>query len=307
MQAGTINFFYTSIGSPDVFVAKYNTATNTVAPSTAIGFSPQGADGIIAGPTIAGTPSLFVAGELGDDIFQLPITGGAVDSLGTTGTSAFLLAENPAGTTLFNENNAGIITTLPITGGLISANGTEHTVTGADTNVSQLVWGMQPVGPVYYVTGGPGTNGDLGTINLSTFVTTQLFANITTAQDAVFDPFTGLIVLFGQGSIDTFNPVTNTLGTPVTLQSSCGTTQFTTGAVDGSGQALIATCGNLYYVNYSGTGNILTGAVQSTTLGGVKDLAIFPTTSVPEPSTGAFLLGGLALLGMGAPLRYNRG
>jgi len=41
-QADTISFFYTTTGSPDVFATTYNTATNTVGPATAIGFSPEG-------------------------------------------------------------------------------------------------------------------------------------------------------------------------------------------------------------------------------------------------------------------------
>jgi len=170
-----------------------------------------------------------------------------------------------------------------------------HTVTGPDTNVSQLVWGMNPVGPVFYVTGAPGTAGNLGILNTSTYVTTNLFSNLPYAQDAVFDPYTGLIILFGGQEIDTFNPITQTLGTPTPLPGgACGVNTFTAGAVDGAGNALIVGCGEMEYVSFSSTGSVLS-VQQVASPTGAKDVALVDAPApTPEPSTAAFILIGLA-------------
>jgi len=297
MRAAVINFYYTTLGNPDVFSATYNTVGGAIT-STAIGFSNQGADGILPGPTVGGNPTLFFGGESGQTVYQITTTGTNVSN-SNVGINAYLLAENPQANTLFVLNNAGSITTLPITGGgTIGSPDTVHTVTGTDTNISDLVWGMNPVGPIFYITGQEGGNGNLGTLNGTTYATTQLFSNIPTAQDAVFDPFTGLIVLFGEGEIDTFNPVTMTLGTAQTLPGTCTTNALTVGSVDGAGHALVENCGTLVYINYSGTGNILTGTTASEAYS-LKDLVLFPSTppaQTPEPSTIALAMSGVAFL-----------
>ena len=307
-QASTINFYYTTLGSPDVFSNTYNTSTNTAGSPVAIGASLQGADGIGAGPVVGGQRTVYFTGETDQTIFQIPVTPGATVSTGNAGITAYLLAENPAATSLFTFNNIGNISAVPLTGaGLIAGAGTVHTVTGADINVSEMVWSPVSGGPVFYVTGAPGTGGgDLGTINLSTYVTTKLFTGITTAEDAHYDPFTGLILLFGQGQIDNFDPVAQTLGTALSVPGgTCGANTLTTGAIDGLGHALITNCGTLSYIDYSATHNILTGTV--TTLPGIfpgKDIVIFQSTGTPEPSTMGFALAGLALVAVG---RFRRG
>jgi MYXO-CTERM domain-containing protein len=312
VHAGTITFYYTTLGggaqgNNDVFSNTYNTTTGLGTP-VGIGSTQQGADGIEDGPTVAGTPTLFFTGETDQNVFQIPITGGSSVSNASSGITAYLLSVNPGDTALYTFNNAGSISSLAVTGGgLIAGPGTVHTVTGADTNVSRIVWGSNPAGPVYYITGAPGSNGDLGTINLSTYVTTQLDANITTAEDAHYDPYTGMIVLFGQGQINTLNPTTGVLGTAITLPAgTCGSSTLTTGDFDGLGHALVTDCGTLYYLDFSATHNELTGTVTAIpgTFGG-KDIEIFQTTTgTPEPATMGFALFGLALV---AFRRFRRG
>lgn len=305
VHAGTITFYYTTLGSPDVFSNTYNSVTNAVGSPVGIATTLQGADGIEDGPVVGGTPTLFFTGETDQNVFQIHTTGGAVVSNASSGIIAYLLSVNPTDTTLYTFNNAGSISSLGITaGGLIAGPGTVHTVTGADTNVSRIVWGAS--GPVYYITGSPGTNGDLGTINLTTYATTQLDANITTAEDAHYDPYTGMIVLFGQGQINTLNPTTGVLGTAISLPAgTCGNSTLTTGDFDGLGHGLVTDCGTLYYLDFSATHNELTGTVTAIpgTFGG-KDIEIFQTTGAPEPSTMGFALCGLALV---AVRRFRRG
>lgn len=300
-HAATITFYYTTLSNPDVFANTYNTVTNQLVGGTAIGFSQQGADGIEPGSLVGANRTVYFTGETDQTIFQIPVTGGAVVSSGNAGITAFLLAENPQATSLFTFDNLGHISTLPLDAqGKISGNGTVHNVTGNDINVSELVWGMNPIGPVFYMTGAPGSaNGNFGTIDPTTFVTTRLFTGITTTEDAHFDPFTGLILLFGQGQLATLNPVTLALSAPISLPGgTCGASTLTTGAVDGAGHALITDCGTLSYIDYSASHNILTSSVVA--IPGVfpgKDIAIFSTSvPSPEPSTIAFALSGLAVV-----------
>ena len=298
-HAATITFYYTTLGSPDVFSNTYSTITGLGSP-VGIGSTLQGADGIEDGPVVGGLRTLFFTGEADQTVFQIPVTGGSLVSSGNAGITAYLLTANPSDTTLYTFNNAGQVSTLTVNGaGLIAGAGTVHNVTGSDTNVSRITWGSNPAGPVYYITGGPGLNGDLGTIDPTTFITTRLDTNIATAEDAHYDPYTGLIVLFGQGQINTLNPTTGLLGTAISVPGGTCTGTLTTGDLDGLGHALITDCGTLSYIDFSATHNILTGAV--TTIPGVfggKDIEIFQssTQSTPEPSTMVFALGGLALV-----------
>ena len=301
-KASIIPFYYTTGNqTPDLFAAQYNTVLNTVS-SVGIG-SGVLSDGIATGPTVGGQQTLFFTGEGDRSIYQVTVGGTFLASSGPiTGiNNAFLLNTNPAGNVLFTFDNAGHVATDAVTaGGLVTnGGGVAHTVTGADTNVSMMVWGMNPVGPIYYMTGTPSSAGNIGTIDISgaNYVTTQLYSGIATAQDAHFDPFTGLIVFWGQGRMATLNPVTGVLSASIALPSgSCATSGLTTGALDGAGHALIAACGQLDYIDYTANHNIMTSAIVVTPGVAGKDLVIFGTTASPEPSTILFALGGLALV-----------
>jgi len=309
IQASTI--FFTQIGSPDVFFGTFNPAAGgSLTGITTIGSSPNGADGILIGPN--GT--LFFAGEGSNGVFQIRQDGTSVPPLPSFGagtTESFFLATNqnapdPSNTTVFTFNNAGSIAALPVVGGFLQP-GTVSSVLGPDKNISDVFW--SPTNQAYYLTGNEGTTGDLGLYNVATHTTSApLFTGIPTAQEAVFDPFTGLIILFGDGQVDTFNPTTNTLGTPVLLPgatagTTCGggsTGQLDAGTVDGAGHAYVAGCGNLYYIDYSSTHNILSlsNIRESVPVsGGIKDVAVIQVAT-PEPSTITMVVIGLAGLGI---------
>ncbi len=308
-QAATIPLFYTTASSPDVFSASYNTTTNTIGGIAAIGASQQGADGILIGPN----STVIFSGETSNGVFQVAQSGIGAPVFAAGTTPSYLLAINQNNpNTVFTFNNAGSIATLPITGGVIQA-GTIHTVSGPVTNVSNLVWSAGNT--AYYITGQPGSTGNFGVFTPGTFTTSApLFSGITTAQDAVFDPFTGLIVLFGEGQVDTFNPATNTLGTAVslpnaTLGGTCsgGGNQFNAGTVDGAGHAYVAGCGSLYYIDYSATGNILSASDIRQSVAGFagKDIAVLPAAAVPEVSSTGLVAFGIALLAFGRSRRKS--
>jgi hypothetical protein len=306
IQASTI--FFTQIGSPDVFFATFSPAgSGTVTGVTTIGSSPNGADGILIGPN--GT--LFFAGEASNGVFQIKQNGIGVPVFGAGTTESFFLATNqnapdPSNTTLFTFNNAGSIAALPVVAGVLQP-GTVSAISGPDKNVSDLFWSS--TNQVFYLTGNEGTTGDLGVFNIATHTTSApLFTNIPTAQEAIFDPFTGLIILFGDGQVDTYNPATNALGAPVLLPgatagTTCGggpTGQLDAGTVDGAGHAYVAGCGNLYYIDYSSTHDILSlsNIRESVPVaGGIKDVAVIGVAT-PEPSTVTMVLIGLAGLGI---------
>jgi hypothetical protein len=309
IQASTI--FFTQIGSPDVFSATFNPAgLGSITGITTIGNSQQGADGILLGPN----NTVFFGGEGSNSVFQIPQTGGAAVSIVAGTTESFFLAINQNNpNTVFVFNNAGSIGALPIDGtGKLQA-GTISAISGPDTHVSDLFWSSG--NQAFYLTGNEGTTGDLGLFNVGTHTTSApLHTGIGTAQDAVFDPYTGLIILFGDGQVDTYDPATDTLGAAVVLPgatagTTCGggaTGQLDAGTVDGAGHAYIAGCGHLYFIDYSASHNILSlsNITESVAVaGGIKDVAVFPVAT-PEPSTITMVVIGLA--GLGISLRRKR-
>jgi PEP-CTERM motif len=306
--ATTLPFWY-STGNTAVVEASYDTATNSLSTTNTI--SPVAAitDGVLLGPN----STLFVAIETGNGVFQIQQSNGVAVTFQTATAPSFLLSmnQNNAASPLFVANNNGSIATLPITGGVLQP-GTIHSVTGVDTNVSQLAWDSS--NNVYYVTGGPGTTGNFGHFSVGSFSTTsQIATGITTAQDAIFDSFTGMILLTGEGQYQWYNPTTNSLSGAVDLPGataggSCagGGNQFDVSSVDGAGHALVAGCDNLYYFDFDKTGDVIASAVLADA--GVKDPALLPgvpPTVVPEPSMAGLLAFGAGLLAFGRSRRKN--
>ena len=113
---------------------------------------------------------------------------------------------DPAKTTVYVGWKDTSLATLAT--GAAFTTGTPRALTGSDTVATALAW--DSTGTVWYTTGGENVLGNVGTINLSTFVTTRKLTSIS-ATSIVFDPFTGHLFTAGINGIAQINPTTGTV------------------------------------------------------------------------------------------------
>jgi hypothetical protein len=260
--------------------------------------STNGADGIIFAPN----GNLLVGGQGAGTVNEVNPTTGAIVHVFSSGSSAtYHLALDPTGTKVYTSDFEGPLDILPFPLGA----GTAHTVTGGDTGVTQIAFG--DAGAVFYVDGNPNGFGDLGLINLSTYVTTKLYASVTPAHGLIYDPYTDLITMFGDGYTGTMNA---TNGTGLKVSSTQFTSDFDQGAVDGHGHALVAGNNGVTFLDYSISHDITHPDYYTTIFGYsyIDDVAPLVgagsrTTPTPEPVTLSLFGAGVAGI---AALRRRR-
>jgi len=295
----TGDLFYTYYGqTPNVakVTYSYNDVTHTFGVSAPTNIATTGgADGIIFGPD----GNLLIGGQGSGFVYRVnPTTGAIIDQFhpGSAGSdqSSYHLALDPTGTKVYTSNFGGALDVMPFFGA-----GTTHALTGGDTGLTQVAFG--DAGSVFYVDGSPNGGGNLGLINLTTFVTTQLYSAVGPAHGLIYDPYSDLMTMFGRGFTGTMNATDGSNLKTSSTQFAC---DFDQGAVDGHGHALVAGCSSITLLDYSISHDI-THPDYYASIGGfgtIDDVAPLvgagSRTDVPEPITLSLFSAGLAGVAM---------
>lgn len=275
----------------------YNSTTQSLSLTNKTGIaSLAGADGIIFAPD----GDLLVGGQSTSKVFKLHPDGTGITFVNPGTVDSFHLALDPSGKKFYTSPFEGRLDIVPLNP---FANGTHHNVSAApgktgDTGLTQLAFA--PNGKVFYSDSNPNGFGNYGLIDLSTFQTTRLGTDIRAVHGLIYDPFTGLMTMFGAGAVATVNP------TSLTFKQRIGiNTDFDQGSVDGHGHAFIAGNGQITFIDYSATHDITSASnkvIIVNGFSGIDDTAPLVGLGsnvgiVPEPSSLTLLALGGGLLG----------
>jgi len=124
----------------------------------------------------------------------------------SSGVNNNVTSIDPTKTTLYVGWKDTPLATVPT--GANFGPGTPHAISGDDTVASGLAF--LPDGSVWYTTGGEDRLGNVGTIDLATYVTTRKLTNVS-ATAITYDSFTGDIFTAGIDGIAQIDPVTGTV------------------------------------------------------------------------------------------------
>jgi WD40 repeat protein len=274
-----------------------------------------GADGIEFAPN----GNLMVTGNSAGNVYRLDAsTGNLLQTVSTSGAADYHIAVDPSGTKFYSSDRytrtTGPLDTFVINGDGSFNNASATPITGDDTDVTQLAFA--PNGKVFYTDGGPNSNGSVGlfTFGSPNDTTTQLFAanTVTAAHGITYDPFTGLMTMFGGGGVATLDPTQATNAAIIgSLKHLNGIyLDFDQGVVDGFGHAFIAGLLGITFIDYSKSHDITSPDKVITSFsdgagngfGTIDGIVVEPT---PEPSSIVLLAIGLA--GLGAAHRRKSG
>lgn len=206
-----------------------------------------GADGIVFQPGSA--TNLLVGGQSTGKVFVVNSGTGSFTGVDSGISADYHLTVGPTGTHVYTAGLPGTLTEL-------AANplgtGTPLTLTGDDTQITELAFVPGMSNMAFYTSSGSGGNGNFGELNLRTMVTTRLMANLPAAHGIIFDPYTGDLILSGANEIAQIDP-----NNPSVILSSytdqTSNTQFDQAAVDGAGHLFVASNndGNMLFMDYS--------------------------------------------------------
>jgi hypothetical protein len=258
------------------------------------------ADGLIFSPN--GT--LLIGGSTTGNIVELNTNGTILNTQAVTGTNPYHLSLSPDGSTIYSGGSttfSGGDTPGPVgvTGYPLNSNGAGHTPTGGDTAITQVAFDAS--GNAYYTSSTFSATGTFGTINLSTFVTSQKLSNLPAAHGIAYDPFTHDLIVGGDSHITQIDPtnfsivsdldLTGLVNAPIdqvavdgkghVFASSNGTVDVLSGTVSATGQ--------LVFVDMTGGAHTLTDASDFRSINNLANALddIAPLSgpgSIPEPT-----------------------
>ncbi len=275
---GIVYFTFDNGVHPNVYsqTYSYDDTTNlvTMGAKTVVADVP-GADGLILSPQAG---HLFVGGEGNPAVYDVTIATGTHTTI-TSPHDSFHLALNPNNSTLYSSDyysgQTNGIDVIPLPAGP----GVNHALTGTDQGVTQIAF-APTTGNVFYTASHPNCCGNVGTINLTTFATTQLFSAVLPAHSIIYDPFTGLMDMFGIGVIGTMDQSGGSL--KISAQFDSNSDQ---GSVDNLGHAFIAGGDDLDFVDYATSADITNPNhfIVQTGYTDIDDVVVVPT---PPPPSG---------------------
>lgn len=207
------------------------------------------ADGLIFGPN----GNLLVGGSTTGLIYQITTSGTTVGTVTVGGTNPYHLTLSPNGQTIYSGGSTSLFqggdTPGPLGVTPFFSNGTAHAPTGSASGLTQIAFDRS--GAAYYTSSPDTGNGSLGTINLSTYVTTNHITNLPAAHGITFDPFTGDLIVSGNSHITQIDPANFSVVSDLNL-SSMGINMLDQVYVDGRGHLFAGDNGNVNL--FSGTG-----------------------------------------------------
>lgn len=204
-----------------------------------------GADGLIFDPTNTG---FLIVGGQNNDFYRVDANTPHVAVLDSGDASVgvdaniFHVVADSSGTAAWGTDIPGANPVkIALTGAGFGAS-SFITISGSEPKITGIAF--DGAGKAYYTTAPPAGGGNFGTIDLSTGATSQLQPDLPAAHGIQFDPFTGDLILFGDGHITQVA----TDGTIVSDLDLSDDVQFDQGTVDGKGHLFVA----------SNTGSIMT-------------------------------------------------
>lgn len=142
--------------------------------------------------------SLVVAGQ-GNPVYEVRTADGTFATK-ATGNNGNTISLDPSGASVW----IGWTDTAPSQVPLDPfGDGTPRGLSGDDTAIT--VFAFTPSNGVFYANGGSGNNGSVGTIDLSTFTTTRIFANVP-ATTIVYDAYSRSLIYAAFGMATQLDP-----------------------------------------------------------------------------------------------------
>jgi hypothetical protein len=223
----------------------------------------SGGDGLIWTPD----SKLLVGGQGLDYALLDPFSGQFTIRTCPNSTGVAHLALDPTENFAWGSYVPGSLCRIPLKP---FGNASAHDVTGDEDSVTSLAF----VGSkTFYTSSGPGGNGSFGTINMKTFVTHRIYANIPAAHGMVYDPYTRNLVLFGSAELAQINPSNASIVSKLDfMDPAIG--ELDQGTVDGEGHAFAAdNNGSLAFVDYAHSRRVgaTTNFVKISDAGGSMD------------------------------------